>query len=139
VGGFTGAILTRSLRDSAVNTVFKDEAGNALPSGLLEGNPKQVLNQLIAGGHRDRARNGCLTGDTEGGRSSGGGSGEWRNETLGLDLSQHGEEGYNLDFDYVATSTLALPAGCAKWSERSGQYRPRVGMRAGISQIRLSN
>jgi hypothetical protein len=29
------------------------------------------------------------------------------NETLGLDLSQHGEEGYNLDFDYVSTATLA--------------------------------
>ena len=48
MGGFTGAILTGIFANSAVNTVFKDEAGNALPSGLLEGNPKQVLNQLIA-------------------------------------------------------------------------------------------
>ena len=27
-------------------------------------------------------------------------------ETLGLDLSQHGEEGYNLDVDFVATSLI---------------------------------
>ncbi|NBO66284.1 MAG: hypothetical protein EBU88_15815, partial [Acidobacteria bacterium] len=87
--------------------VFKDEAGNALPSGLLEGNPKQVLNQLIA------AVIAIVLGMVAslvilkivdllvGVRVSG------ENETLGLDLSQHGEEGYNLDFDFVATSTLS--------------------------------
>lgn len=107
VGGFTGAILTGIFANSAVNTVFKDEAGNALPSGLLEGNPKQVLNQLIA------AVIAIVLGMVAslvilkivdllvGVRVSG------ENETLGLDLSQHGEEGYNLDFDFVATSTLS--------------------------------
>ncbi|MFN7624975.1 MAG: hypothetical protein ACK5RS_17700, partial [Acidobacteriota bacterium] len=96
--------------NSAVNTVFKDEAGNALPSGLLEGNGKQVLNQLLA------ALIAIVLGMVAswiilkvvdllvGVRVSG------ENETLGLDVSQHGEEGYNLDFDYVSSETLSVPS-----------------------------
>jgi ammonium transporter, Amt family len=107
VGGLTGAILTGVFANSAINTVFKDEAGNALPSGLLEGNGKQVLNQLLA------ALIAIVLGMVAswiilkvvdllvGVRVSG------ENETLGLDVSQHGEEGYNLDFDYVSSSTLS--------------------------------
>ena len=110
VGGFTGAILTGVFANSAVNTVFKDEAGNALPSGLLEGNGKQVLNQLLA------ALIAIVLGMVAswiilkvvdllvGVRVSG------ENETLGLDVSQHGEEGYNLDFDYVSSATLSVPS-----------------------------
>ncbi len=41
VGGFTGAMLTGVFANSAVNTVFKDASGDPLPSGLIEGNPKQ--------------------------------------------------------------------------------------------------
>jgi ammonium transporter, Amt family len=104
IGGFTGAILTGVFANSAINTVFKDAGGNALPSGLLEGNSKQVLNQLIA----------CLIAIALGSigslvilkivdlmvgvRVSG------EQETTGLDLTQHGEEGYNLDLDLVSTS-----------------------------------
>lgn len=107
VGGFTGALLTGVFANSAVNTVFKDEAGNALPSGLLEGNGGQVLNQLIA------AVIAIVLGMVAswiilkvvdllvGVRVNG------ESETMGLDVSQHGEEGYNLDFDFGATSTLA--------------------------------
>ena len=107
VGGFTGAILTGVFANSAINTVFKDEAGNALPSGLLEGNSKQVLNQLIA------AVIAIVLGmvaswvilkvvDLFGGvRATG------EDETVGLDVSQHGEEGYNLDFDLGTAGTLA--------------------------------
>ncbi|MFN0087381.1 MAG: ammonium transporter [Blastocatellia bacterium] len=103
IGGFTGAILTGVFANSAVNTVFKDASGAALPSGLLEGNSKQVLNQLIA----------SLVAIVLGGvgsliilkvvdlivgvRVSG------EDEVVGLDLSQHGEEGYNFDLDLVAT------------------------------------
>ena len=47
VGGFTGAILTGVFANSTVNAVFKD-GDKVLPSGLLEGNGKQVINQLIA-------------------------------------------------------------------------------------------
>ena len=107
VGGFTGAILTGVFANSAINTVFKDEAGNALPSGLLEGNSKQVLNQLIA------AVIAIVLGMVAswiilkvvdlvvGVRASG------EDETVGLDVSQHGEEGYNLDFDFGTAGTLA--------------------------------
>jgi Amt family ammonium transporter len=107
VGGFTGAILTGVFANSAINTVFKDASGGALPSGLVEGNPKQVLNQLIA----------CLVAIALGAvgsfiilkvvdlvvgvRVSG------EDEVAGLDLSQHGEEGYNLDLDVVSTGFSA--------------------------------
>jgi Amt family ammonium transporter len=103
IGGFTGAILTGVFANSAINTVFKDASGGALPSGLAEGNPKQVLNQLSA----------CLVAIAlgvvgsfvilkvvdliVGVRVSG------EDEVAGLDLSQHGEEGYNLDLDVVSS------------------------------------
>jgi ammonium transporter, Amt family len=102
VGGFTGAILTGVFANSAVNTVFKDAQGGALPSGLIEGNPKQVLNQLIAS---LIAIVMTLVGSfiilkvvdlIVGVRISG------EDEVTGLDLSQHGEEGYNLGLDAVA-------------------------------------
>jgi Amt family ammonium transporter len=103
VGGFTGALLTGVFANSAVNTVFKDASGAALPSGLLEGNPKQVLNQLIA----------ALVAIVLGGVGSivilkvvdlaVGVRVAGEDESAGLDLSQHGEEGYNLDFDVAGT------------------------------------
>ncbi|MFN0107653.1 MAG: ammonium transporter [Blastocatellia bacterium] len=101
VGGLTGALLTGVFANSAVNTVFKDPSGAALPSGLLEGNPKQLLNQLLA------ALVAIVLGGvasyiilkvvdlTVGVRVSG------EDEMAGLDISQHGEEGYNLDSDMI--------------------------------------
>lgn len=105
VGGLTGALLTGVFANSAINTVFKDGAGNALPSGLLEGNPKQVLNQLI--GALIAIVLGMVASFvilkivdlTVGVRVSG------EDESAGLDLSQHGEEGYNLDADLGALVT----------------------------------
>jgi Amt family ammonium transporter len=103
IGGFTGAILTGVFANSAVNTVFKDAAGGALPSGLIEGNPKQVLNQLIAS---LIAISLAVIGSfiilkvvdlIVGVRVTG------EDEVTGLDLSQHGEEGYNLDLDVVSS------------------------------------
>jgi len=105
VGGLTGALLTGVFANSAINTVFKDEAGNALPSGLLEGNPKQVLNQLIGAviaivlGMVASFVILKIVDLTVGVRVSG------EDETAGLDLSQHGEEGYNLDADLGALVT----------------------------------
>src|SRR5262247_3377786 len=102
VGGFTGAILTGVFANSAVNTVFKDANGGALPSGLIEGNSKQVLNQLIASliaiGLTVVASFIILkvVDLIVGVRVSG------EDEVTGLDLSQHGEEGYNLGLDAVA-------------------------------------
>jgi len=93
-GGTLGALLTGVFAVSAVNPIFKDAQGNALASGLLEGNAHQLLNQfvgvLIAWG---LAIVGTLlilkiVDVTIGLRVS------EEEEVQGLDLSQHGEEGY---------------------------------------------
>ena len=93
-GGTLGALLTGIFAVSAVNPIFKDGAGNTLASGLIEGNAHQLLNQLvsvlIAWG---LAIVGTLiilkiVDVTIGLRVS------QEHEIQGLDLSQHGEEGY---------------------------------------------
>jgi Amt family ammonium transporter len=94
-GGTLGAILTGVFASSAINPVFKDSAGNALPSGLIEGNGHQVLNQL---GGVAIAWVLSIVGTlvllfvvdkTIGLRVSA------SEETEGLDITQHGEEGYD--------------------------------------------
>ena len=93
-GGTLGALLTGVFAVSAVNPIFKDTAGNTLASGLIEGNAHQLLNQfvgvLIAWG---LAIVGTLiilkiVDATIGLRVIP------DHEIQGLDLSQHGEEGY---------------------------------------------
>lgn len=93
-GGTLGAILTGIFAVSTVNPMFKDAQGNTLPSGLIEGNAHQLLNQfvgvVIAWG---LAIVGTLVilkivDATVGLRVS------EEHEIQGLDLSQHGEEGY---------------------------------------------
>lgn len=93
-GGTMGALLTGVFAVSAVNPIFKDPQGQTLASGLIEGNAHQMLNQLvgvlIAWGL-------AIVGSliilkivdlTVGLRVS------KEDEIEGLDLSQHGEEGY---------------------------------------------
>ena len=46
-GGTLGALLTGIFASSAVNPILKDGQGNILPSGALEGNAHQLVNQLI--------------------------------------------------------------------------------------------
>jgi ammonium transporter, Amt family len=96
IGGLTGAILTGVFATKLVNDIY---GGNAV--GLLEGNPKQLLNQLIASGI---AISMAMIGTfiilkvvdlIIGVRVTG------EEESVGLDLSQHGEEGYNFDLDLV--------------------------------------
>jgi ammonium transporter, Amt family len=93
-GGTLGALLTGIFATSAVNPIFKDAQGKTLASGLIEGNAHQLLNQfvgvLIAWG---LAIVGTLiilkiVDLTVGLRVS------QDDEIQGLDLSQHGEEGY---------------------------------------------
>jgi Amt family ammonium transporter len=96
-GGTVGALLTGLFASSLINPIFKDGRGNVLPSGLLEGNPHQMLNQFV----------GVLTAwvlaiagtlvilkvvDLVIGLRA-----TEEDEAQGLDLSQHGEEGYNLE------------------------------------------
>ena len=109
VGGFTGAILTGIFANSAVNAVFKD-GDKVLPSGLLEGNSKQVVNQLIASliaagfGVVGSLVLLFLIDKTIGLRVSG------EDEITGLDFSQHGEEGYNFDADMGSLGTFGTSA-----------------------------
>ncbi len=95
VGGTLGAILTGVFASSAINPIFKDAAGSTLPSGLIEGNWRQLLNQL---GGVAIAWVISIVGSlvllklvdiTVGLRVSP------NDESEGLDLTQHGEEGYD--------------------------------------------
>ncbi len=97
IGGTVGALLTGVFATSAVNPIFKDSSGRTLPVGLIDGHPGQVLNQLIA-----VVIAWVLAGvvtviilkivDVVVGLRV-----EAGEEIQGLDLSQHGEEGYNLE------------------------------------------
>ncbi len=97
IGGTVGALLTGVFASSAVNPIFKGPAGQALPLGLIDGHGRQVLNQLIAV-LISWALAGIVTlvllkivDATVGLRV------EVEHEIQGLDLSQHGEEAYNLE------------------------------------------
>jgi ammonium transporter, Amt family len=93
-GGTLGAILTGIFATSAVNPIFKDAQGRVLPSGLLEGNGHQLVNQIVGVGiawvlavvgtliilKAVDVTMGLRVPDEQ--------------EIQGLDLSQHGEEGY---------------------------------------------
>ena len=46
-GGTIGALLTGIFATSAVNPIFKDAQGVTLASGVLEGNGHQLVNQLV--------------------------------------------------------------------------------------------
>jgi Amt family ammonium transporter len=93
-GGTLGALLTGVFAVSAVNPIFKDAQGNTLASGLFEGNAHQMLNQLAG---VTIAWVLAIVGTlvilkivdiTIGLRVP------EEEEVQGLDLSQHGEEGY---------------------------------------------
>jgi Amt family ammonium transporter len=94
IGGTIGALLTGVFASMAVNPIFKDARGANLAVGLIDGNPRQVLNQLAGVGI------GWLLGavgtlvilkvvDTVIGLRV-----PAEHELQGLDTSQHGEEGY---------------------------------------------
>jgi ammonium transporter, Amt family len=95
-GGTLGALLTGVFAVSSVNAIFKDPKGRALPVGLLDGNAHQFLNQaagvLIAwvlagiGSYIILKIVDAIIGLRV----------NADDEIMGLDLSQHGEEGYNM-------------------------------------------
>jgi Amt family ammonium transporter len=95
-GGTIGALLTGIFAASVINPVFKDAAGNPLPSGAIDGHWGQLLNQLAGVGIAwgisivgtlvllvvvDKLVGLRVTAEEE---------------AAGLDLSQHNEEGYDL-------------------------------------------
>jgi Amt family ammonium transporter len=96
-GGTLGALLTGVFATNAINDAFKDSTGKVIPLGWVDGNAGQIVNQAI----------GVLIAFAlaivgtivilkvvdliVGVRVSP------DNETEGLDLSMHGEEGYSLE------------------------------------------
>jgi Amt family ammonium transporter len=95
MGGTLGAVLTGIFASSTINPIFKDAKGNPLPSGAIEGNWHQVLNQLAGIGIAwalsivgtlillklvDVVIGLRVTPEQE---------------REGLDITQHGEEGYD--------------------------------------------
>ena len=96
-GGTLGALLTGVFATNLVNDNFKDGAGRLLPLGWVDGNAGQVLNQAIG---TAVAWGLAIVGTlvilkivdlTIGVRVAP------EHEVQGLDLSMHGEEGYNFE------------------------------------------
>jgi len=93
-GGTIGALLTGVFAISSINPIFKDDKGRTLASGLIEGNAHQMLNQLAGVAIAwALAIVGTLAILWVVDRFIGLRVSE-EQEIQGLDLSQHGEEGY---------------------------------------------
>jgi len=96
-GGTIGALLTGVFASSVINPIFKDATGRALASGALEGNKYQLINQAIGVGiAAGLAIAGTLVilklVDLLIGLRV-----PEDHEIQGLDVTQHGEEGYSWD------------------------------------------
>jgi len=97
IGGTVGALLTGVFATVVVNNGLKDAAGKSLPLGWIDGQPMQVWNQLIGVAISwGLAVVGTLVilkicDALLGVRVSS------DQELEGLDVSMHGEEGYNLE------------------------------------------
>ncbi len=96
-GGTLGALLTGIFAAKVINPIFKDSQGNALAVGWIDGNFHQLLYQIVG---VMIAWALAIVGSLillkvvdvlVGLRVS------QEHEVDGLDLSQHGEEGYNLE------------------------------------------
>ena len=97
IGGTLGALLTGVFATSAVNDALKNAAGQPAALGLIDGNGMQVVNQLI----------GCaiaaglaIVGSLIALKISDAVLGvrlDSKEEQTGLDVSMHGEEGYNFE------------------------------------------
>jgi len=100
-GGTIGALLTGIFATSAVNPIFHNDSGQILPSGVIEGHARQLLNQFVGVviawvlaivGTLILLK---IVDATIGLRVSA------DHEVQGLDLTQHGEEGYAWDSSAV--------------------------------------
>jgi Amt family ammonium transporter len=97
-GGTLGALLTGVFAASVINPIYgKDAAGNSIPTGAIEGHWSQILNQLAGVGVAwGISIAGTLillfvVDKIMGLRVAP------EQEAVGLDLSQHGEEGYDFN------------------------------------------
>ncbi len=97
IGGLTGCLLTGIFATRAVNAIFKLPNGQPAPVGLIDGNAMQVVNQLIGAGIGIVV---AVVGTLIALRVT-----EFftplrieeREESTGMDLALHGEEGYNFE------------------------------------------
>jgi ammonium transporter, Amt family len=97
-GGTLGAILTGVFATSAVNDGLKDAAGKVMPLGMVDGHGVQVLYQLIGVAIAwGLAIVGTLIALKIADVAVGGVRVTKDDEQQGLDLTQHGEEGYLLE------------------------------------------
>jgi len=93
-GGTLGALLTGIFASKAINPIFKDAGGHALAVGVIDGNFRQLWNQAVGVAMAwTLAIGGTLAilfavDKLIGLRVS------VEHETEGLDVTQHGEEGY---------------------------------------------
>jgi len=97
VGGFVGCVLTGVFATRAVNAGLKLASGRPAPLGWIDGNPRQVLNQLTGAAIGiGLAVVGTLLAlkITELVTKLRMSEGE---EATGMDLSLHGEEGYSVE------------------------------------------
>jgi Amt family ammonium transporter len=93
-GGTIGALLTGVFATSAINPMFRDAQGHTLPVGMIDGNFHQIANQAVGvfiaivlavvGTYLILT----VVNFTMDVRVS------TEDEVQGLDLTQHGEEGY---------------------------------------------
>jgi Amt family ammonium transporter len=96
-GGTIGALLTGVFASKVINPIFHDVQGNALSLGIMDGNFRQLLNQLVG---VVIAWVLAIVGtliilkfvDTVIGLRV-----PAEHEVQGLDFTQHGEEGYYLE------------------------------------------
>ena len=96
-GGTVGALLTGVFATAAVNPIFTNRQGQPMAVGLIDGHTSQILNQFagvviawvlaIVGSLVILKIVDVLVGLRI----------PEEHEVQGLDLSQHGEEGYNLE------------------------------------------
>lgn len=96
-GGFMGCLLTGVFATRTVNSALKLANGQAAPLGWIDGNPTQVVNQLIGAGIGiGVGMVGTLIALKLTELVTPLRIGE-REEDAGMDLTLHGEEGYNFE------------------------------------------
>ncbi len=109
IAGILGAIMTGVFATNAINPIFKDGNGLALPVGFVDGNAMQIVNQLIAIGLTILiAGTGSflilkIVDFAFGLRVS------EEHEVIGLDATQHGETAYVYAFATSENMAIEIP------------------------------
>lgn len=116
IAGIAGALMTGIFATKVVNPIFKDAGGNPLPVGVLDGNPAQIVNQLVAVGLTILLAGGGsfvilkIVDLIIGLRVS------EEHEIAGLDATQHGEAAYI----YAVQTTEVFSVSANDFEESAG-------------------